>query len=116
MSSTDNAKAQLGKNATVIWLVGGIALFFFNKGISGLLSLRALAFLGIGMFVAAVVVGSISYFMLSTIAKRLMLRYPDPTSVEGQSAMRKWRNIFGLGNAVLAIGFVVSAYAVLFWR
>lgn len=113
---TDTAKAQLGKNATVIWLVGGAVLFLLDGGVAHLFSLRALAFLGIGMFVAAIVVGSISYFLVNALATRLMARYPDPASAEAQSAMRNWRNVFGLTNAVLAIAFLVVVYAGFFWR
>lgn len=116
MNSQDNAKAQLGKNATAIWLVGGAALFLLDGGFTHLFSLRALAFLGIGMFVAAIVVGSISYLLLNTLATRLMARYPDPASVEAQSAMAKWRNFFGLANAALAVIFLVLTYAGFFWR
>ena len=115
MDWQDNAKAQLGKNATVIWLVGGGILFLVDGGVSHLFSLRAAAFLGIGMFAAAIIVGSVSYFIINAMANRLMARYPDPSSSEAQSAMRMWRNVFGVLNAGLAILFVLWVYAGLFW-
>ncbi len=110
----DNAKAQLGKNATVIWLVGGVILFLIDGGFSHLFSLKAAAFLGIGMFAAAVVVGSISYFILTTMAKRLMARHPDPSSPEAQAAMRTWRSVFAVIDVVLALLFLLWVYASFF--
>lgn len=115
MDWRDNAKAQLGKNATVIWLVGGVILFLVDGGVSHLFSFRAAAFLGIGMFAAAIIVGGVSYFILNTMATRLMARHPDPTSSEAQSAMRVWRNVFGVVNAGLAILFLLWVYASFFW-
>jgi len=93
------------------------ASFFFlvDGGVSHLFSLRAAAFLGIGMFAAAIVVGSVSYFIINAMANRLMARYPDPSSSEAQSAMRIWRNVFGVVNAGLAILFVLWVYASFFW-
>lgn len=115
MDWRDNVKAQLGKNATAIWLVGGVILFLVDGGVSHLFSLRAAAFLGIGMFAAAIIVGGISYLLINAMAARLMVRFPDPTSDEAQLAMRTWRNVFGVINAGLAIFFVLWVYASFFW-
>jgi len=111
----DNAKAQLGKNATVIWLVGGVILFLLDGGISHLFSLRAAAFLGIGMFAAALIVGGVSYFIINAMATRLMARFPDPAAAEAQSAMRSWRLVFSILNLVLGVLFLVWVYASFFW-
>ena len=111
----DNAKAQLGKNATAIWLVGGVILFLIDGGFSNLFSWKAAAFLGIGMFAAAIVVGGVSYFIITGMANRLMARYPDPTSSEAQTAMRTWRNIFSVVNVALGLLFLVWVYASFFW-
>jgi uncharacterized membrane protein len=111
----DNAKAQLGKNATVIWLAGGIILFLIDGGFPHLFSLRAAAFLGIGMFAAAIIVGSVSYFIINAMATRLMARYPDPTSPDAQAAMRTWRNVFSVVNVALALLFLLWVYASFFW-
>ena len=115
MDWRDNVKAQLGKNATAVWLVGGVILFLVDGGLPHLFSLRAAAFLGIGMFAAAIIVGGISYFVINAMATRLMARYPDPTSTEAQVAMRRWRNVFGVMNSGLAILFVLWVYASFFW-
>lgn len=111
----DDAKAQLGKNATAVWLVGGVILFLIDGGFSHLFSLKAAAFLGIGMFAAAIIAGSVSYFIINAMAKRLMARYPDPTSPEAQAAMRTWRYIFSIVNVALGVIFLVCVYAGFFW-
>lgn len=110
-----NVKAQLGKNATATWLIGGVILFLADGGVSHLFSLRAAAFLGIGMFAAAIIVGGTSYFIINAMTTRLMARYPDATSNEAQSAMRTWRNVFSVINGGLAVLFLLWLYASFFW-
>lgn len=112
---SDDVKAQLGKNATAIWLIGGVILFLVDGGFSHLFSLRAAAFLVIGMFAAAIIVGIVSYFIINAMATRLSARYPDPSTPDAQVAMRTWRNVFSLINVVLAALFVLGAYASFFW-
>jgi hypothetical protein len=113
--SSDNAKAQLGRNATFIWLIGGAILFLIDGGVSNLLSLRAAVFLLVGMFVAALIVGGVSYWLINVMAKRLAQRFPDPTTPQAQSAMRTWRAIFAIVNLMLGAIFVVWVYASFFW-
>lgn len=114
MNSKEDAKAQIGGRATGIWLVGGVILFLVDGGLSHLFSLRAAAFLGIGMFAAAIIVGGVSYLIVNAMATRLAARYPDPTSSAAQAAMRTWRSIFGIANTVLAILFLLWVYASFF--
>jgi len=92
--------------------MGGVILFLIDGGVPNLFSWRAAAFLGIGMFAAAIVVGGISYLIIRTLADRLMMRYGDPASVTAQRAMRKWRSVVRLLNLALAVLLVLCAYAV----
>ena len=61
MEPTDQIKTQLGNTAIIAWLGVGAVVFLADAGIGGLFSWRALLFLGVGMLVAAVVVGLASY-------------------------------------------------------
>jgi len=111
----DNAKAQLGRNAACIWLVGGVILFLIDGGVSHLYSPRAAAFLVLGMIAATIVIGGFSYFIINALATRFMARYPDLNSPEAQAAMRTWRNIPGVVNSALAILFLLWVYGIFFW-
>ena len=111
----DNAKSQLGKNATFVWLIGGACLFLYDGGLRNLFSLRAAAFLGIGMFAAAIIVGGVSYLIVRAFANRLMKRFPDPSAPEALSALRAWRHVFGIVNLTLGVLFVIWVYASFFW-
>jgi uncharacterized membrane protein len=114
MNGQDDAKAQLGKNATMVWLIGGVILFLVDGGVSHLFSLRAAAFLFIGMFAAAILVGGASYMILIALVSRLAPRYGDPSSAEAQAAMRTWRGIFSFINFGLSVGFLLWVYASFF--
>lgn len=61
MESTDQIKTQLGNTTIITWLGVGAVVFLADAGMGGLFSWRALLFLGVGMLVAAVVVGLASY-------------------------------------------------------
>lgn len=61
MEPTDQIKTQLGNTVIVTWLVAGAVIFLADAGMGGFFSWRALFFLGVGMLVAAVVVGLASY-------------------------------------------------------
>ena len=84
--SMDQQKQKLGRNATIIWLGGGAILFFYDGGISNLISFESLVFLFAGMFVAAIVVGGVSLWLLKKQARYLMKKYGDPTTEAGKNA------------------------------
>jgi hypothetical protein len=69
----DEVKAKLGTAATFVWLGGGALLFLIDGGIGNLFTLKALLFLGVGMFVAAFLVGLLSYKVFLRLADRAAL-------------------------------------------
>ncbi|MGE0093620.1 MAG: hypothetical protein AB7M05_06910 [Alphaproteobacteria bacterium] len=111
----DNVKAQLGKNATFVWLIGGAILFLVDGGIANLFSWKAAAFLFIGMFAAAVIVGNVTYFIIRKIGDYLADKYGEPSTPQAQLAMRRWRNVFGLMDFGIATLFLLWVYASFFW-
>ena len=102
-TSPNELKVQLGRRATFTWLVGGGFLFLMDGGPEALVSLNALAFLGIGMFAAAVIVGNLSYFLLVRFGDRYFMRHQ-------YTLKRPWL----LGDA-LAVVFLLWCYASFFW-
>lgn len=113
----DEQKALHGKFATIIWVLGSIILFVLDGGISGLLTWKAAAFIVIGMFIAAIVVGNASYWLQRTIAKLVLARLgPDeaftPETANKISRLGKHLLVFDF---VLASAFVLWCYASFFW-
>jgi hypothetical protein len=115
MSWREDPRLKLAANAAAIWLVGGTLALLIDGGASRLFSLRAAAFLGLGVFAAAALVGGASYFIGNAMASRLVARFPDPASAEAQSSLRGWRAVFGIMNTAIAILFLLCAYAAVFW-
>jgi hypothetical protein len=70
---TDQIKTQLGSTATFTWLGVGAVIFLADGGLGHLLSLRALLFLGVGMFGATIVVGLASYKLFLKLADKAAL-------------------------------------------
>lgn len=62
----DAMKHASGTAATWTWIFGAIILYFMKGGLGALISIRAAAFIFIGMFVAAIVVGNINYLINRT--------------------------------------------------
>lgn len=111
---TDKIKARLGRIATFAWLIGGVVLLVYDGGVRGLLTMKALAFLGIGMFVAAIVIGLLTY--------KLFVHFADKAAFKaGQSGghprdpilhvYRQTRIVAGLAGLI----FVFWVYASFFW-
>jgi hypothetical protein len=115
VSWREDPRFKLVANAAGIWLVGGIVALLVDGGVTRLFSLRAAAFLGIGVLPAALLVGSASYFVGSVMTLRLMARFPDPSSPEAQSALRGWRSMFGVMNMSGAVLLLLCVYAAVFW-
>ncbi len=67
----DQQKDTHGAFAGIIWLIGSVLLFLFDARSPGLISLQALGFIVVGMFVSAVVVGNITYWMQKKLASAL---------------------------------------------
>jgi hypothetical protein len=108
---TDQIKGQLGTVATVVWLIGGVLAFVLDRGFGSLISLRALLFLGVGMFVAAIVAGLATYKMFLHLADRAAMA-PGATDPR-QAVMRALLLSYGIC-AVLSALLVIGAYITMF--
>ena len=112
----DQQKQKLGRNATIIWLGGGAILFFYDGGISNLISLESLVFLFAGMFVAAIVVGGVSLWLLKKQARYLMKKYGDPTTEAGKNAQILGGYIFNGIHYLLCVLFLLWSYNSFYWN
>lgn len=108
----DAIKAQLGRTATFTWLGGGALLLLADGGFDSLISLRALLFLGVGMFVAAFLVGLASY--------KLFLKLADSAALTAgsdgyhEAILRSFRQS-QIAGVALGLIFVLWVYASFFW-
>lgn len=114
--SMDQQKQKLGRNATIIWLGGGAILFFYDGGISNLISLESLVFLFAGMFVAAIVVGGVSLWLLKKQARYLMKKYGDPTTEAEKNAQILGGYIFYGIHYLLCVLFLLWSYNSFYWN
>ena len=107
----DEIKTQLGRTATFTWLGGGVLLFVADGGFGNLISLRALLFLGVGMLVAAFLVGLASY--------KLFLKLADSAALSAgaggarEAILRSYRQS-QIANVALGLVSVLCVYASLF--
>lgn len=75
----DKQKEAHGRWATIAWIASGLYVYISNGGLGSLFSLSALAFFGIGMFVAALVFGALGYLVQRSLAKFLMTVIKGPS-------------------------------------
>lgn len=109
---TDEVKAKLGHTATFAWLGTGVLLFLIDGGVKKLLSLQALLFLGVGMFVAAVLVGFVSYKIF------LNLAYKNGISAGPENARQAVIKNYHLSQGIACVLgplFTLWCYASFFW-
>jgi len=78
--SYEEQKASSGSLATIVFIITGLYLFIANLGFSSLISLKALGFFVVGMFVAAIVIGLPAYLLQRATGKVLMKTVTDPYS------------------------------------
>lgn len=108
----DEVKAQLGRAATFTWLGSGAVLFIADGGVGSLLSVRAVLFLGIGMFVSAALVGLASYKLFLKLAdKAALAANPEEAREAVLGSFRRSR----IACVVLGLVFVFWIYASFFW-
>ena len=108
----DEIKAKLGHTATFTWLGGGALLFLVDGGLQNLISFQALLFLGVGMFVAAFLVGLISYKLFLKLADKASLAAGADQARE--AVLRSFRQS-QIAGFVLGLLFVLWVYASFFW-
>lgn len=108
----DEIKARLGRTATFTWLGGGALLLLADGGLGMLISLRALLFLGVGMFVAAFLVGLVSYKIFLKLADKAALAAGAGEARE--AVLRSFRQS-RIAAIVLGLVFVLWVYTSFFW-
>lgn len=110
---TDQIKGQLGTVATVVWLGVGALAFVLDRGFGGLFSLQALLFLGVGMFLAAIVSGLVAYKLFLRLADRAAMA----AGAEGarQAVLRAVIQAYAISGALTVI-LVVGIYLSFFKR
>jgi len=113
--SLDDMKARHGSIATVTWLIGGTALFLFDGGLNSLFSLKAAAFLFVGMFVAAVAVGNATWWLQQRLVKYLLKKFPDPFDPKAVRSISNVGSWLTLVDVLIGIVFVVWVYNSFFW-
>lgn len=105
----DRQKSSHGGLASTVWILGSVGLFLLDERSPHLFSLQALVFIVVGMFVAAIAVGNLTYFLQTRVA-HLLVRNMDPKEP-----------IDGFENKVRSIGFmllfvdIVIAALFVFW-
>jgi hypothetical protein len=77
----DKQKETCGGWATYLWIGAGLYLFLNDGGARSLVSFRALVFFPVGMYAAAVVLGSLGYGLQRLTAKVFVRVFPKPTHV-----------------------------------
>lgn len=105
------AKEQLGRNATIIWLTVSIILFVADGGVNNC----AAAFLFIGMFIAAIVAGGVSYWILKKQAVYLANKYGNPETNEAKKMQLIGGYVFYAMHLAICVLFVVWCYASFYW-
>jgi hypothetical protein len=110
--SVDQITAQLGRLATFTWLGGGALLLLVDGGLGMMISLRALLFLGVGMFVSSFLVGLLSYKIFVKLADKAALAAGAGDARE--AILRSFRQS-RIAAIVLGLVFVLWVYAGFFW-
>lgn len=97
-------KNRLGTSATYSWLGVITALIIIDDGVAGLLSVKALVLLLAGMFVAAICVGVVNYWL----SVKLL-------SIDLGVRLIRWRLMaFSFLRWTVELGFPLSVYYSLF--
>jgi hypothetical protein len=113
----ENLKSKHGGLASVVFIITSIILFLYDGGLRSLLSVKAVAFILIGMFVAAVAVGAFTYWLQRKIARYLMKTTPEEKLFDQNYAAKIVRIgwvLFGVDILVSAL-FTLWVYNSLFW-
>jgi len=76
----EEQKASSGGLATWVFIFSALYLFISNGGVRSLISLKALAFLIVGMVSAALLIGIPTYLLQRAIGKILVKTTYDPFS------------------------------------
>ena len=101
----DQQKQAAGSLATITFIISAIYLFWSDTGFGSLFSLKALLFLGVGMFAAAIIIGIPSCLATRVLAKGLVVAFQRSPGA-GLSMVATF-----LGYVVL-IGVIVVTYLV----
>lgn len=83
-NNPDDQKTASGAIATIVWIFGTIYLFWQYLSVGELFSLKGLGFLFAGMFVAALLIGSIAYIIQNLVTRILMQSISDFNITKGK--------------------------------
>jgi hypothetical protein len=111
----DKQKESHGGTATFVWIGTSLALLL-SHSYPGLLSWQGLTFIIVGMFVAAVIMGGVGYWIQRQLARWLMARHGDNFSTEIEKTIFK----YGIGllvfEAAINVLFCVWVFNSFFGR
>jgi hypothetical protein len=109
----DNLKATYGKIATFFWFIFGIYFHIVYDGFGALFTLKSLLFFLVGMFVAALVIGGITYLIQRLIAK-IALRFISGPSSTAASVLKLIGYLIFALDVVIAYVFTKVAFNLLY--
>ena len=103
----DKQKEGHGGSAAIVWIVSGLFLFFTTPGTS-LFSVKALLFIVVGMFAAAIVLGGLTYLVQRGIAAILVrtIGFPGPKAIAAIQLLALILFVVNTAITVLAARFV----------
>ena len=78
----EEQKNNAGKVGTFLFLIIALYIFISDKGVASLFSIKGVLFLTVGMFVSAIVIGMLGYFLNKIISKTLVKIFKNPFSKE----------------------------------
>ena len=112
----DQQKDTHGAFACIIWLIGSVLLFLFDTGNPSLISLQALGFIVVGMFVSAVVVGNITYWILKKLATTLVKKLSSNLAdlADTKEKVERYAKLLFVMDLFIAIAFLYWVYNSLF--
>lgn len=100
-----------GTAATYVWIFTSVLLFLTHSEGPGLFSWQAALFVLVGMFVAAIVAGNLTYWLQRKVAKRLALTFDTSVSIEEQASKVRQVGVYLLFvDGVLAALFTFWVY------
>lgn len=108
-NNPDDQKTASGAIATIVWIIGTIYLFWQHLSVGELFTLKGLGFLFVGMFVAALLIGSIAYTIQNFVTKILLQNTSDFNITKGKQIFISIVGIFLLFLEIL-IAWIAVRY------
>ena len=106
----EKQKHSAGALASIAFIISALYLFISKGGFGSLFSLKALAFVFVGMFAAAVVIGMPAYYFHRGIAKIMMKTISHPFSTKAVCTIQVIGVIIMITQVVVAFLVTKVAY------